>query len=170
MLGSLLLLPFLGLLHPTTTKAEDVGPDFDTSDIKAFEHNFGSYPYKTFKSSDLMSPILRRPNDSPQCHDDNYIFLSPRGYQVPHPAVTIMDNAGETVWEHYVEGQGYNLKVQEYQGEQVLTFWVGNDGVGGHGEGDYYMVSLKQPVYQAKSADAGHSMTPDTRRSQRYPP
>ncbi|KAG9725091.1 hypothetical protein KCU73_g13260, partial [Aureobasidium melanogenum] len=51
----------------------------------------------------------------------------------------IMDNDGELVWEHYVEGQGYNLKVQKYQGEQVLTFWVGNDGVGGHGEGDYYM-------------------------------
>ncbi|KAI5198602.1 hypothetical protein E4T39_06718 [Aureobasidium subglaciale] len=54
-----------------------------------------------------------------------------------------MDNDGEMVWEHYVEGQGYNLKVQEYKGEQVLTFWVGNDGIGGHGEGDYYMYNSR---------------------------
>ncbi|KAG9667023.1 hypothetical protein KCU99_g9435, partial [Aureobasidium melanogenum] len=134
-----LLVGLLSLSHFDQTAAEDVGANFDTKDIRAFEHDFGSFPYKTFQSSDLMSPILRRPNTSPKCHDDNYIFLTPRGYQVPHPAVAIMDNDGELVWEHYVEGQGYNLKVQEYQGEQVLTFWVGNDGVGGHGEGDYYM-------------------------------
>jgi hypothetical protein len=104
------------------------------------EHDFGPYPYKTFQSSDLISPVLRRPDNSPQCHDDNYIFLSPRGYQVPNPSVMIMNNDGELVWEHYVDGQAYNLKVQEYQGEQVLTYWVGNDGIGGHGESDYYEV------------------------------
>jgi hypothetical protein len=120
--------------------AEDVGANFDTNNTQAFEHDFGSYPFKTFKSSDLTSPVLRRPIDSPQCHDDNYIFLSPRGYQVSHSSVMVMDNEGEIIWGHYVEGQAYNLKVQEYQGEQVLTFWVGNDGIGGHGEGDYYMV------------------------------
>lgn len=135
-----LLIGLLALSNFDQTAAEDVGANFDTKNTQAFEHDFGSFPYKTFQSSDLISPILRRPNDSPKCHDDNYVFLTPRGYQVPHPAVAIMDNDGELVWEHYVEGQGYNLKVQEYQGEQVLTFWVGNDGVGGHGEGDYYMV------------------------------
>jgi hypothetical protein len=120
--------------------ADDVGPNFDSKNTQAFEHDFGSYPYRTFRSSDLISPVLRRPNDSPLCHDDNYILLSPRGYRVPHPSIMIMDDDGEMVWEHYVDGQGYNLKVQEYQGEQVLTFWVGDDGIGGHGEGDYYMV------------------------------
>ena len=138
----LLLLAGLLVLSLTgRSAADDVGTNFDIEDTQAFEHDFGSYPYKTFVSSDLISPILRRPSESPQCDDDNYIFLAPRGNQVPYPAVTIMDNAGEMVWEHYVMGQGYNLKVQEYQGEQVLTFWEGNDAVGGHGEGDYYMVS-----------------------------
>jgi hypothetical protein len=135
-----LLAGLLALAYINRTAAEDVGESFDNKDIQAFEQDFGSFPYKTFKSSGLMSPVLRRPFDSPQCDDDNYVFLSPRGNQVPHAAVMIMDNAGEMVWEQYVEGQGYNLKVQE-QGEQVLTFWVGNDGVGGHGEGDYHMVS-----------------------------
>lgn len=135
-----LLVGLLALSSIDPTAAENVGTSFDTKDIQAFEHDFGSYPYKTFQSSDLIAPVLRRSEESPRCQDDNYIFLAPRGNEVPHPAVTIMDNAGEMVWEHYVEGQGYNLKVQEYKGEQVLTFWAGNDAVGGHGEGDYYMV------------------------------
>ena len=140
MAGLALLIWLLGFSHIDRTAAKDVGAYFDIKNTQAFEHDFGSFPYKSFHSSDLISPVLRRPNDSPQCHDNNYIFLTPRGYQVPYPAVTIMDNDGELVWEHYVVGQGYNLKVQEYMGQQVLTFWVGNDGVGGHGEGDYYMV------------------------------
>jgi hypothetical protein len=135
-----LLAGLMALSYTHQATAEDVGASFDTKNIQAYEHDFGSYPYKTFESSDLMSPVLRRPYDSPHCYDDNYIFLAPRGYEVPHPAVMIMNNAGEMIWEHYVEGQGYNLKVQEYQGEQVLTFWVGDDSIGGHGEGDYYMV------------------------------
>ena len=136
-----LLAGLLITLYIHQVAATDVGSSFDTKNEHAFEHDFGSFPYKTFRSSDLIAPVLRKPYDSPECHDDNYIFLSPRGYQVTHPAIMIMDNAGEMVWEHYVDGQGYNLKVQEYQGERVLTFWVGDDGIGGHGEGDYYMVS-----------------------------
>lgn len=31
--------------------------------------------------------------------------------------------------------------VQEYRGEPYLTFWAGNDAVGGHGVGTYYMVN-----------------------------
>lgn len=81
---------------------------------------------------------------------------------MPHPAVTIMDNYGELVWEHYVEGQGYNLKVQEYMGEQVLTFWVGNDGVGGHGEGDYYMVRC------ATCLDCSHLLTTRLQYNSQY--
>ncbi|KAI5207271.1 hypothetical protein AUEXF2481DRAFT_32563 [Aureobasidium subglaciale EXF-2481] len=143
MFKSSLLLGFVNLLRITTTSAQNIDTHPDSMSVQSFEHDFGSYPYKTFQSSDLSSPILRRPHESFQCRDDNYIFLSPRGNKVPHPAVTIMDNDGEMVWEHYVDGQGYNFKVQEYKGEPVLTFWVGNDGVGGHGEGDYYMYSSR---------------------------
>ncbi|KAI4718167.1 hypothetical protein E4T48_05608 [Aureobasidium sp. EXF-10727] len=143
MFDSNFLIGLLFLSLSSQTTATEVGAHFDIKNTQAFEHNFGSYPYKGFQSSDLVAPVLRRPNDSPECHDDNYIFLSPRGYQVPHPSVTIMDNDGELVWQHNVEGQGYNLKVQELNGEQVLTFWVGDDGIGGHGEGDYYVYNSR---------------------------
>ncbi|CAD0085061.1 unnamed protein product [Aureobasidium mustum] len=162
MVGLALLIGLLSFSHIDQTAAKDVGAYFDTKNTQAFEHDFGSFPYKTFRSSDLISPILRRPNDSPQCHDDSYIFLTPRGYQVPHPAVTIMDGDGELVWEHCVDGQGYNLKVQEYMGQQVLTFWVGNDGVGGHGEGDYYMVRC------ATCLDCSHLLTTRLQYNSRY--
>ncbi len=39
---------------------------------------------------------------------------------------------------HY--GEVYNFQVQTYKGEPVLIFWAGDDSIGGHGEGKYYMV------------------------------
>lgn len=49
--------------------------------------------------------------------------------------------SGTLIWttnQYY--GQVYNLQVQEYKGKKYLTFWAGNDSVGGHGVGKYYMV------------------------------
>lgn len=37
-------------------------------------------------------------------------------------------------------GETFGLGVQRYRGEEYLTFWRGDDSVGGHGEGWYYMV------------------------------
>lgn len=123
------------------TYAGDIGQEYNPENEDVRELNSGSYLYKSFRSVDLISPAPRKAADSPECHDGNYILLTPRGHRVPHPAVTILDSQGELVWEQYVQGQPYNLKVQEYKGENVLTFWVGNDAVGGHGEGDYHVVS-----------------------------
>jgi hypothetical protein len=52
----------------------------------------------------------------------------------------IIDQDGHLVWtKHY--GQTYNANVYRYKGQDYLTFWVGNDGIVGHGDGTYYMVS-----------------------------
>lgn len=123
------------------TNGDDIGHKYNGGDEQAWELDFGSYPYKSFRSVDLVSPAIRKAVDSPQCYDDNHVFLSPRGYRIKNPGVVILDNQGELVWEHYVQGQPYNFAVQEYQGDKVLTFWVGNDLVEGHGEGDFYVVS-----------------------------
>lgn len=124
---------------------------YDPSDPEAWETRFGSYPYQTFRSDNFTAPVVRTPVKSSQCHDDRYVFLSPRGDKVEHPSVMILDNQGELVWQNYVRGQPYNLQVQEYKGEKVLTFWVGDDAVGGHGEGVYHIVSWKKrtvPVHR----------------------
>lgn len=60
----------------------------------------------------------------------------------------ILDGDGNLVWtDHFSNkfgGQAYDLRVQNYRGEEYLTFWLGDDRVRGHGAGHYYMVrSLK---------------------------
>ncbi|KAI5208201.1 hypothetical protein E4T39_01518 [Aureobasidium subglaciale] len=133
---------FLFLLFALVA-ANDVGPDYNplTVDSTTWETRYGSYPFRSYRSSNLTSPAVRKAVDSPLCYDDNYLFLAPRGFRVPNPAVTILDNHGELVWSQPVKGQAYNLKVQEYKGERVLTYWVGDDAVGGHGEGYFYLLN-----------------------------
>ncbi|KEQ92435.1 hypothetical protein AUEXF2481DRAFT_32034 [Aureobasidium subglaciale EXF-2481] len=125
--------------------ANDLGRDYNplTVDANTWETQHGSYPSRSYHSSNLTSPAVRKAVDSPLCYDDNLIFLAPRGFRVPHPAVTILDNHGKLVWSQPVKGQAYNLKVQEYKGEKVLTYWVGDDAVGGHGEGYFYLLNNK---------------------------
>jgi hypothetical protein len=123
--------------------ASNVGPNYRADDdAKTWENNYGSYPFLSYHSSNLTSPAVRKAHDSLQCYDEKYIFISPRGFRVSSPAVTILNNHGHLIWSQAVKGQPYNLKVQQYQGEQVLTFWVGDDAVGGHGEGYFYVVSI----------------------------
>jgi hypothetical protein len=114
-----------------------------TFDANSWENKYGPYPFHSYRSSNLTSPAVRKASNSIECYDDSLIFLSPRGFRVPNPAVTILDNHGRLVWSQNVKGQAYNLKVQEYKGEQVLTYWVGDDAVGGHGEGHFYVLNNK---------------------------
>jgi hypothetical protein len=124
--------------HPLTFNPDTGETQFDAT---TWETQYGSYPFHSYRSSNLTSPAVRKATDSLQCYDDTYIFLSPRGKRVTHPAVTILDNHGRLIWSKHVQGQAYNLKVQEYKGEKVLTYWVGDDAVGGHGEGYFYVLN-----------------------------
>ena len=56
-----------------------------------------------------------------------------------------MDSHGKLIWAKSTEGQAYDFKVQEYKGEQFLTYWQGDDKVRGHGAGDFYMVYCLTP-------------------------
>ena len=69
-----------------------------------------------------------------------YTLLSLRGTMVdPKPAGIMIDRNGDLVWMDESFGYVMNLKVQEYKGEQYLTFWSGKFGEG-FGLGTYYMV------------------------------
>ncbi len=67
------------------------------------------------------------------------MLLTPRGAVAPAQA-TILDRSGHLIWSIGGYDQIYNLMVQEYNSQKYLTFWAGNDAVGGHGAGFYYMV------------------------------
>jgi hypothetical protein len=101
---------------------------------------YGEFPVKTYMSTDIVSPKLNILQSSPECDDSLLTFITPRGGSVSEPSATILDQYGHLVWSLGGYEQIYNLMVQEYLGKQYLTFWAGNDAVGGHGAGYYYMV------------------------------
>lgn len=121
----------------------DVGPDFDPEDIEAYDTYYGDYPFKSYRTENFTSPVVRRVVDSPECYDGRYLFFTPRAKAVDAPKPVILDDEGHLVWTTDIHGQQpYNLNVQSYQGQPHLTYWLGDDAVGGHGEGYYYMVGI----------------------------
>ncbi|KAL1306234.1 hypothetical protein AAFC00_004325 [Neodothiora populina] len=135
----LLLLGFFSA--SCVVRAHDVGDDFDTQDGEAYELNYGYYPYRSYQTTDLVSPVLRKVIDSPQCHDDLYTFITPRGYSISAPGPAIVDNNGDLIWARTTDGQAYDLVVHDVDGKQYLTYWIGDDRIRGHGQGDYYMLN-----------------------------
>ncbi|KAI4755600.1 hypothetical protein E4T52_12306 [Aureobasidium sp. EXF-3400] len=130
------------IIH-TCTLAFDIAAEgfFDPDDGEAWELNYGYYPYRSYQTTDLISPQFRNMVDAPECHDDRYVFFTPRGFSISAPGPMIVDSHGELIWAQSTEGQAYDLKVQEYKGEQYLTYWQGDDKVRGHGAGDFYMLN-----------------------------
>jgi hypothetical protein len=130
------------LFHSATTIANDVGVEgtFDPNDGEAWELGYGYYPYRSYQTTDIISPQFRTLVDTPECHDDRYVFFTPRGPSIAAPGPMIVDSHGDLIWAKSTGGQAYGLAVQEYKGEDYLTYWTGDDRVRGHGAGDYYMV------------------------------
>ncbi|EDP51097.1 conserved hypothetical protein [Aspergillus fumigatus A1163] len=115
----------------------DRGPYFQSSRFE--DGDLGQWPTETYRSSALMGPILNYVESNPQCKDGQYTLIAPRGMAVRNPGPMIIDQDGHLVWtKHY--GQTYNVNVYRYKGQDYLTFWVGNDGIVGHGDGTYYML------------------------------
>ncbi|OAQ57556.1 arylsulfotransferase protein [Pochonia chlamydosporia 170] len=107
------------------------------------EGRFGKYPVQEFKSVELIAPRPNIVRQDSRCSRDLMTFLSPRGYveQATHPQATILDHNGHLIWTSgWDKKQIYNLMTQEYKGHNYITFWAGNDAVGGHGAGSYYML------------------------------
>lgn len=103
---------------------------------------YGKYPKQEYMSTPIIAPQVNVLQWSPECDISKYTFLAPRGSSVPEAQITILDHQGHLVWTRGWDGQQlYNLRVQQFQGEDYLTFWAGDDTVGGHGAGMYYMVS-----------------------------
>lgn len=54
------------------------------------------------------------------------------------------------MWAHHFEndfgGQAYDFMVQNYKGEDYLTFWLGDDRVRGHGAGAYYLLNSSYDI------------------------
>lgn len=140
-MNNLFQILLLGLLSSRcAVHADDVGLDWDPEDGEAWELDYGYYPFKSYQTTDYISPAFRKLVDSPQCYDGLYTFFTPRGYSIEAPGPMIVDNTGELVWAKSTDGQAYDLVMHEIKGEQYMTYWIGDDRIRGHGQGDYYMV------------------------------
>lgn len=108
----------------------------------------GYYPTFTFVTEvELNAPVTNFMQWNERCNDGSLYFLTPRGWGIQNPGPMILDEQGNLIWaKHFANkfgGQAYDFMVQKYQGEDYLTFWLGDDRVRGHGSGFYYMVCSK---------------------------
>lgn len=115
----------------------DYGPYLQSEDYD--EGKFGSWPTETYRSTPIIGPTLNYLESSTQCKDGQFTLIAPRGGGVATPGPMIIDQDGHLVWTKEY-GSTYNLNVYRYRGQDYLTFWTGNDGITGHGDGTYYMV------------------------------
>ena len=109
----------------------DTAPYFNDRRFK--NGDYGSYPVQKFFSSNVVAPYLNILTRHSRCDDGSYVMFSPRGFAVADDArgPMILDSLGNLVWAVTGYEQTYNLMAQEYKGQQYLTFWAGNDVVGG---------------------------------------
>ncbi|KAK5116895.1 hypothetical protein LTR62_006616 [Meristemomyces frigidus] len=108
----------------------------------------GAYVTQKYITTDLDVPKLNFMKPFTACDDGSYLFLAPRGEEAS-TAVCILDATGALVWAtNEYHGQAYNLQAQTYRGERYLTFWAGDNSIGGHGVGQYYMLDHHYHLYR----------------------
>jgi hypothetical protein len=95
--------------------------------LNAYDLGFhGLYPTQRYQSVDLEAPKPQYTKWSPECDYGN-LFLTPRGPYVMGQArgPIIMDARGGLIWHGHDDfEQVLGLDVQQYKGEDFLTFWT----------------------------------------------
>ncbi|PYH46149.1 arylsulfotransferase family protein [Aspergillus saccharolyticus JOP 1030-1] len=115
---------------------------------------FGPHPSLSYESFDVKSPEVHVKQWNPKC-EEGYVFLSPQGHGYPEPGPLVYDHKGQLVWMERAFGEVMDLKVQQYQGQDYLTFWAGEfDGT--RGMGQYYMLNSSYEVVHIVAAANGH--------------
>ncbi|GAB1734346.1 hypothetical protein NU195Hw_g7656t1 [Hortaea werneckii] len=111
---------------------------------------FGPYPTQDYVSFNLSSPRASIVEWDESC-DDGFVFLDPNGPSVDHRGPLIVDAKGRLVWTSDAFETTTNLKLQEYEGAEYLTFWSGHKAKT-MGTGLYYMMDNNYTI--AHTVDA----------------
>ncbi len=106
-------------------------------------------PDRTFVSTKLTTPHVDVWSSGPTAA--GLVFAGPMGHGSNG---LIMDNAGHPVWMEPTGAGVTDLKVQQYQGKPVLTYWSGK-GIGGHGEGTGIVKDTSYRTIAEVSAGSG---------------
>lgn len=89
------------------------------------------------------------------------IFVAPRGYTVSGPGQQgpmILDTNGRLVWFLHTAQTPMDLRVQQYQGKPVLTWWQGNI-INGYGQGS--CVIYDTSYHQVATVQAANGLMAD---------
>lgn len=130
------------------------------NDARYNNGDYGHYPHQTFFSRDnIESPRPNFVKPFTNCNDGSYLFVSLRG-NIADAKPYILDADGSLIWtvDHRI-GEVYNLQVQDYKGKSYITYWAGDDSVGGHGAGKYYM--LDEHYEEFKQIEAANNLDAD---------
>ncbi|KAJ6028630.1 hypothetical protein N7540_004206 [Penicillium herquei] len=97
-----------------------------------------AWPYSSFKSASFQPPKLEITQTGPT--DPGFIFLGPHGdIQPAGQAALIYDNNGNLVYEG-PQGPVANFRVQQLNGNDVITFWSGDIIPFGYGYGSVHIL------------------------------
>lgn len=130
-------LSFVGLVSATDSVS------FDTS---TYEANSDTSPYQTFKSSPQVEPpeLLIYAN-TPSEVTDGYVLISVDGKPSSgrlSPLIYNMspgENLGTIVWAGVDYNGTFDVEIQTYKNEPVISFWQGTK-LTGFGHGSYYIL------------------------------
>ncbi|KAF7188024.1 hypothetical protein HII31_10596 [Pseudocercospora fuligena] len=143
-------------------RAETVSEAPPAYDQAVDNGTFGYYPTRSYITAEgVNSPQTNFLQWDPRCNDGSLYFITPRGWGIPNPGPMLLDERGNLVWAKHFDnkfgGQAYDFMVQRYQGEDYLTFWLGDDRVRGHGSGFYYMLNASYDIVHRVGAANGLS-------------
>ncbi|KAF2452797.1 ASST-domain-containing protein [Lineolata rhizophorae] len=141
----------LGLLAAGRTLA-DVEPYDD--DPAYQDQAYGLYPVQYYQTSEeIASPIFNVLHEQEDdVSNSSYIFMAPRAGAVFAPAPMIIDaETLDLVWFGEGYGEVFDVRVQQYDDEDYITFWVG-EILGGHGRGHYLMLNSSYDIAYNLSA------------------
>lgn len=124
-----------------------------------------AWPYTSFTSIDFQPPTLQisKTGDT----EPGYLFLGPRGgVQPAGQAALIYDDEGNLVYEGPEEVTA-NFKVQQLNGQNVITFWAGDMMDLGYGYGSVHILDNTYKEIHTVTL-TGPFVTPDNSTKESY--
>ncbi|PJJ77745.1 arylsulfotransferase ASST [Sediminihabitans luteus] len=116
---------------------------------------------RSYVSTDVVAPelpVTLGPAASSDTSDDLYV-LGPKKDEAVHVGPLLVDATGEPVWISPGRSAGYDVRVQELDGEPVLTYYEGRAPFVGNGQGS--IVVLDTSYQEIARVTTGDPLEPD---------
>ncbi|MBD8079666.1 arylsulfotransferase family protein [Cellulosimicrobium arenosum] len=115
-----------------------------------------------YRSTDLIAPVLPMTQGpaaaSAPADDDGLYVVAPKLSAAPKKGPLLVDTAGEPVWIAPEDEAAYDVRVQELDGEPVMTYYEGETEFIGHGEGE--IVILDESYQEIGRVTTGGDVDP----------